>query len=44
VLRVQPYGVDASSGLERAPGLKDHALVRRFIERVRAADRAKERT
>lgn len=44
VLRIRPYGVDASSGLERAPGLKDHALMRGFVERVRAADRAKERT
>jgi phosphoribosylanthranilate isomerase len=29
---VRPYGVDASSGVEAAPGVKDHALMRRFFE------------
>jgi phosphoribosylanthranilate isomerase len=33
--QVQPYGVDANSGLESAPGRKDHDLIRRFVALVR---------
>ncbi len=33
----QPWGVDASSKLETAPGIKDHAKVKAFIEAARAA-------
>ena len=36
--RVQPFGVDASSRLERAPGIKDAEKMRRFIAAVRAWD------
>ncbi len=32
-----PIGVDVSSGVERAPGVKDAGLIRAFIERARAA-------
>ncbi len=32
-----PWGVDASSKLESAPGIKDHEKVRRFIEAARRA-------
>jgi phosphoribosylanthranilate isomerase len=39
VARVRPFGVDASSGLESAPGVKDPELVRRFVERAKAAGR-----
>lgn len=36
--RVRPYGVDAASRLESAPGVKDHDLLRRFVATVRAHD------
>jgi phosphoribosylanthranilate isomerase len=32
VARVQPYAVDVSSGVEAAPGKKDHAKLRAFIQ------------
>ncbi len=38
--QVRPYGVDANSGLEDAPGKKNHALIRKFIRAVRAFDQA----
>jgi phosphoribosylanthranilate isomerase len=34
---VKPYGVDASSGLEQSPGVKDHEKVTQFIAEVRKA-------
>ncbi len=37
VSRLQPAMVDVSSGVETAPGVKDPALIRRFIEAARAA-------
>jgi phosphoribosylanthranilate isomerase len=36
VARFQPYGVDVASGVESSPGMKDHALVREFIDNAKA--------
>jgi phosphoribosylanthranilate isomerase len=32
VNRVRPYGIDVSSGVERAPGIKDHQRLRALFE------------
>jgi phosphoribosylanthranilate isomerase len=37
ITQIQPYGVDVSSGVECAPGIKDHRKVREFIQRAKAA-------
>jgi len=37
VKAVEPWGVDATSGIEKSPGRKDPLAVKRFIERARAA-------
>jgi phosphoribosylanthranilate isomerase len=38
IARVSPFGVDVSSGVEAAPGVKDPDRVRRFVEAVRRAE------
>jgi phosphoribosylanthranilate isomerase len=38
VVRVRPWAVDVSSGVEAAKGVKDAGLMRRFCDAVRQAD------
>jgi phosphoribosylanthranilate isomerase len=34
---VRPFAVDVASGVEQAPGVKDHGKIDRFIHRAKAA-------
>jgi len=34
---VRPHGVDVSSGVEAAPGIKDPQKIHEFVRRARAA-------
>jgi phosphoribosylanthranilate isomerase len=39
IMKVRPYGVDVSTGVERSPGRKDHRRMQEFIKNVRQCDR-----
>ncbi len=39
IRRYRPHGVDACSGLESAPGKKDHGKLRAFLQAVRAVEK-----
>lgn len=38
VRQVRPYAVDVNSGVELAPGIKDHGLIRKVVREVQRAD------
>lgn len=40
IRRARPWGVDVSSGIESAPGVKDGEKMKRFVDEVRRADGA----
>jgi phosphoribosylanthranilate isomerase len=40
VRSVSPFGVDVSRGVETAPGIKNHDLIRRFVKAARALNGA----
>ena len=41
VRQVQPFAVDVASGVEAAPGRKDHDLVRAFVEAAKRASKSR---
>jgi phosphoribosylanthranilate isomerase len=36
---VRPFGVDVSSAVESAPGVKDSVLIEEFVKAARAAEK-----
>lgn len=43
IKQVKPFGVDVSSGVESAPGVKDAGLITKFVANVRQADKDRAR-
>jgi phosphoribosylanthranilate isomerase len=39
VSKVSPYAVDVSSGVETSPGRKDHAKIKKLMDRIRAHEK-----
>jgi phosphoribosylanthranilate isomerase len=37
IRQVRPFAVDVASGVETAPGIKDHAKIRAFVRNARNA-------
>jgi phosphoribosylanthranilate isomerase len=44
IAAVRPHAVDVCSGVERAPGVKDHRATKNFITSVRMAERSFQRS